>query len=77
MLIVPHEDDDLNILGGIIDQYIRYGSEFSVVFMFNGDYYIPGEERIAESLALYESIRVPEESVIFLGYSDQLKSEGK
>ena len=77
MLIVPHEDDDLNILGGIIDQYIRYGSEFSVVFMFNGDYYIPGEERIAESLALYESIGVPEESVIFLGYSDQLKSEGK
>ena len=38
MLIVPHQDDDLNILGGVLEEYARYGSELFPVFVTNGDF---------------------------------------
>ena len=77
MLIVPHEDDDINVLGGVMEEYIRYGSEIYVVFMTNGDYYgrSVGEFRINEALLLYQSLGVPENHVIFLGYGEGLCTE--
>ena len=75
MLIVPHEDDDLNVLGGVLEEYIRHGSEAFVVFMTNGDSSCDGEIRISEALALYQYLGVPEDHVIFLGYGDQMKTE--
>ena len=38
MLIVPHEDDDINVGGGILEQYVEHGSEVYPVFVTNGDY---------------------------------------
>ena len=75
MLIVPHEDDDLNVLGGVTEEYIRHGSEVFVVFMTNGDYHCPGEVRITEAIDLYRYLGVPEDHVIFLGYGDQMRTE--
>ncbi len=75
MLIVPYEDYDINVLGGVIDEYVQYGSDFYVVFMTNGDYFRNGEERIKEALALYDYIGIPEDHVIFLGYGDSLSTE--
>ena len=75
MLIVPHEDDDLNVLGGVTEEYVRHGSEVFVVFMTNGDYHCAGEIRIAEAIDLYRYLGVPEDHVIFLGYGDHMKTE--
>lgn len=71
LLIAPHEDDDLNLLGGAIEEYLRYGSEFFVAFMSNGDYQNLGETRLREAISLYGFLGVPEDHVIFLGYGDQ------
>ena len=75
MLIVPHEDDDLNVLGGVTEEYIRHGSEVFVVFMTNGDYHCAGEVRIKEAIGLYRYLGVPEDHIIFLGYGDQMRTE--
>ena len=75
MLIVPHEDDDLNVLGGVLEEYLRHGSELFVVFMTNGDSSCDGEIRISEALALYQYLGVPEDHLFFLGYGDQMKTE--
>ena len=75
MLIVPHEDDDLNVLGGVTEEYVRHGSEVFVVFMTNGDYHCAGEVRITEAIELYRYLGVPEDHIIFLGYGDTMGTE--
>ena len=75
LLLVPHQDDDLNVLCGVMDEYIRYGSDLTVAFMTNGDYHGLGEVRIREALDLYEYLGVPEDHVVFLGYGDDLHTQ--
>lgn len=71
MLLVPHEDDDLNLLGGVLENYLRYGSDFYLVFLTNGDYDGEGEVRISEALSLYDSLGLTEDHVFLLGYGDR------
>ncbi|MBQ7896263.1 MAG: PIG-L family deacetylase, partial [Oscillospiraceae bacterium] len=37
LVLVPHQDDELIVAGGIIDEYVKYGSKVSLVFSTNGD----------------------------------------
>lgn len=76
MLIVPHEDDEINVLGGVMEEYMEYGSELYPVFVTNGDYSGIAEERFAEAMAVAEYIGIPAENVTFLGYGDQWKEGG-
>ena len=76
MLLVPHQDDDINVLGGVIEEYVKYGSEVTVVFSTNGDYYAAQEIRFQEALDALAVMGVPEENVIFLGYGDQWEPGG-
>ena len=75
MLIVPHQDDDLNVLGGTIEEYVRYGSEVYVVYVTNGDM-TPAEIRYTEAIDCLAKQGIPEECVIFLGYGDQWQEDG-
>lgn len=76
MLIVPHEDDEINILGGVMEEYVKYGSQVYPVFVTNGDYSGIAETRYAEALAVAEYVGIPKENVTFLGYGDQWKEGG-
>lgn len=46
MVIVPHEDDDPNLLGDMFEEYIKYGSTVRVGFVSGRNYYNAGEERM-------------------------------
>lgn len=70
MLIVPHQDDDMNVASGILEQYVRYGSEIYVVFVTNGDYWDLAQTRLTEALRALQSIGISEDHVIFLGYAE-------
>lgn len=70
MLIVPHQDDDLNLLGGVLEEYIAGESTVRVVFTTNGDFGGRGEERIREAIQVLGSYGIPEDRIIFLGYGD-------
>ena len=70
LVVVPHEDDELNVAGGIFEQYLDYGSEVYTLFVTNGDYGWNGEQRLTEALAVAERLGLPEDHVLFLGYGD-------
>lgn len=76
MLIVPHQDDDMNVAGGVMEQYEKYGSEVFVVFVTNGDYYDNADLRLQEAVRACKAVGVAEEHVIFLGYGDQWSPNG-
>lgn len=76
MLVVPHQDDDINILGGVMEEYVRYGSELYVVFITNGDYHGETEIRFQETIRVFSDMGVPAERVIFLGYGDGWQEPG-
>jgi len=70
MLIVPHQDDEINVLGGVIEELVNYGSNVRIVFVTNGDYDGIPETRMGESIAYGALVGIPEENIIFLGYGD-------
>jgi len=75
MFFSPHEDDEINLYGGIIEQYVKYGSEVRVIFTTNGDYKGIGKIRIKEAIRAAKKYSVPEENLIFLGYSDSMVND--
>ena len=74
LVLVPHQDDEILVAGGVIEEYVRYGSQVYLSFYTNGDRSLPGETRLREALAVAESMGVPENNVIFLGYGDVLSN---
>ena len=71
MIIIPHQDDEINIAGGLIEQYTENGSQVSVVFTTNGDRFGEGELRAAETLSVLTALGVPKERIYYLGFGDQ------
>lgn len=75
MVIVPHQDDEANLLSGTLEAYADYGSEVRIVYITNGDAGRIPEIRLQEAVAYSEFVGIPEENVIFLGYGDQWNPE--
>lgn len=76
MVLVPHEDDEINLLGGVLEQYVKYNSEVYIVYLTNGDMAVPAERRFAEAIEGMGRIGIPEKNLIFLGYGDSLYEDG-
>ena len=76
MFFAPHEDDEINVFGGVIEQYVKNGSTVRIVFMTNGDCYGIGQTRIKEALDVADVYSIPRENIIFMGYSDSLVKNG-
>ena len=70
MVIAPHQDDELSMLAGTLEEYIRYGSTVRLVFPTNGDLEGNGPQRLREALSAAAFLGIPPEQVIFLGYGD-------
>lgn len=71
LLIVPHQDDDINLMGGMIEEYVRYKSDVRICFYTNGDFEVSAETRLNESLNVANFYGVPRENIIFMGYGDR------
>lgn len=70
MVIVPHEDDEINLAGASIAYARKQGVRVIVVFATNGDWKYPGSVRLKEALNSLKYLGVPEKDVVFLGYPD-------
>lgn len=71
MIVVPHQDDDINLMGGLIEQYTQGNSEVTVVFATNGDGDLGGAEvRAAEVISVLTTLGVKKENIYYLGYGD-------
>lgn len=75
MFFAPHEDDEINLYGGVIEQYVKHGSEVYIVFSTNGDFYRLGRLRIMEALRAGSRMGVDEKHIIFLGFSDSITNK--
>lgn len=71
LVLVPHQDDELLVAGGILEEYLKYGSNVSFAFSTTGDARTPGEVRMTEALQVASAFGIPDERVYFLGYGDR------
>ncbi len=71
LLFVPHQDDDINLMGGMIEEYVRYKSNVRICFYTNGDFEVSAETRLNESLNVADFYGIPRENIIFMGYGDR------
>lgn len=71
MVIVPHQDDDIILVGGIIEPYIKNNSDVTIVFTTNGDYAGLSETRAEEVLSSLMPLGVKKENIYYLGFGDQ------
>lgn len=70
MVMIPHEDDEINIAGSLICGAREEGMQVICVFVTNGDYqYIP-DVRIREAVRALAVLGVPKDDIVFLGYPD-------
>ncbi len=76
MVLVPHEDDEINLMGGVLEEYVKYGSTVYIVYLTNGDMTVSAERRISETIDGMAKCGIPEKNLIFLGYGDSLFEDG-
>ncbi|MGN0954789.1 PIG-L family deacetylase [Dialister sp.] len=70
MIIVPHEDDEINLAGSSIITACQENLRVICVFLTNGDWEYPAFVRINEAVKSLKIMGVSEENIIFLGYPD-------
>ena len=74
MVIVPHEDDEILLAAGIMEQALEKEIGVHVVMAGNGDYEghdeATGSVRLPETLAGLQVLGLGERQVTFLGYAD-------
>ena len=71
LVIIPHQDDDINLVGGMIEQYVEGGSNVTVVFTTNGDRFGDFNVRSAEAIHALTALDVKQENIYFLCFGDQ------
>lgn len=71
MLFVPHQDDEINVMGGVLEEYVKYGSDVRVVFSTNGDKNGLTNTRLQEAVDALAFVGIPANHIIFLGYGDK------
>lgn len=67
-ILVPHQDDELNVAGCLIPQMVASDIDVSVCFVTNGDYEKKQEIRAKEAGCVAKLLGI--NSIIYLGYSD-------
>ena len=72
MVIVPHQDDEINLAGATIRNLVKNGIRTYVVFCTTCDRLEPAELRAAEGIRSCRSLGVPDGDILFLGYSNGL-----
>lgn len=71
LIIAPHPDDEINIGGQLIIECVKKKISVYVLYTTNGDNNTKiGNKRLKEAIDSLEVLGVPEEHVIFLGYSN-------
>lgn len=76
LLIVPHEDDELNMIGSVLDDFVKSHIVVDVLFVTNGDY-SPDctEQRFREAKKVAEKAGF--RNLYFLGYPDNLSEKSE
>lgn len=69
MIIVPHEDDEINVAGSLLAQF-KNRVVIDVVYLTNGELFISGKRRQREAKRALKLFGVKQKNIFFLGYPD-------
>lgn len=72
LILVPHEDDEVNLAYGVVDSFVGGGSDVTVAFLTNGDARTDPAVRNREAVRADALLGVPAENLVFLGYGDHV-----
>ncbi len=75
LILVPHQDDEINLCGGMLASFKKINCEVHVVYSTNGDYFVKDYFRHKEAIKVLKYFNVKKENIHFLGYCDQLKDQ--
>lgn len=75
IIFAPHQDDEINIAGGLISTLLENNIEVRVVYSTNGDYCTKASTRIKECKKALNTLGLDEKDIYFMGYSDQTRVE--
>lgn len=73
LIVVPHQDDELNLAGATIRALLDHKIKVRVLFCTNSDRFEPGSLRIQEGIASCRALGLPDEDIIFLGYCNTFR----
>ncbi len=77
MVVIPHEDDEINVAGSTIHGAILEGVHVICVFSTWGDDLYTPDIRRREAVKALKTLGVKEDDVIFLGYPDGGRGRGQ
>lgn len=70
-VVVPHQDDELNIAGQILPYFIDEGAQVKICYSTNGDMRVyEGVSRYREAVKAAAVMGLAEEDLVWLGYPD-------
>lgn len=72
LVIVPHEDDEVNLAYGVTDSFVKAGSRVTIAFETNGDARFAPEIRNREAVQADALMGVTAQHLVFLGYPDHV-----
>ena len=75
MVIVPHEDDEINVAGATIYGAIKEGLHVFLVYVTNGDFQYKADIRYKEVKRMASIMSLPMENIHFLGFPDNSGKE--
>lgn len=70
LILVPHQDDEINIASQSILQLKKSDVEIFVVYATNGDHDFTLNVRLQEAKRALHKLGIPKENIILLGYGD-------
>ena len=73
MVIVPHQDDEINLAGATIRNLVDHGITVYILFCITCDLLEPPAVRVAEGIRSCRLLGVPDENILFLGYCNEPK----
>ena len=70
LVLVAHQDDEVNLAYGVVDALVQAGSGVTIAFSTNGDSEGPAATRVAEAVEVAALMGVSADNVVLLGYGD-------
>lgn len=77
LLIVPHEDDEINTAGALTDILTSCGATMKLVYTTNEDWKYPASTRMKEAIEAASVLGIRSKDIIFLGYGDSINNNDR
>lgn len=76
LIVVPHQDDEINLMGGLLPLLVEAECDVHLVYATNGDYSFETGIRVKEAIEAVKRLGILKTNICFLGYPDSSRRYG-